>query len=96
MTSSDISYAVFLLDFFVDTILLEEFQSRLLMFEETNFDHTRDGINLATETFTDLSNEISLRSLKLNCPKKALRRTTIKEMVQPRMFPIEEDFDRTI
>ena len=66
------------------------------MFEKTHFDHTKDGINLATQTFTDLLNEVSLRALKLNRQKKARKKTTLKEMVWPRMFPIQEDFDQTI
>ena len=46
------------------------------MFEQIHFDHTKDIINLATQTFTNLLNEISLRSLKLNHPKKAHKNNT--------------------
>ena len=62
---------------FLDALNLDEFQSHLLLFEETYFDSTCEGINLATKQFTDLLHEISLRSLKLTCPKKGCKKTTL-------------------
>ena len=64
---------------FVDTILLGEFQSRLLILEEMHFDLSRNGINLTTQAFTDLLNDISLRSLKLNYQKKTRKKQHSKK-----------------
>ena len=71
---------------FVDTILSDEFQSRLLMFEQTHFDHTQDGINLATQTFSDLLNEIPLRSPKLNCQNKDRKKQHSKKWFDQECF----------
>ena len=75
---------------FVGTILSNEFQSRLLMFEQTYLDHTQDGINLATQIFTDLLNEISLRSLKLNCQKKARKKQHSKKWFDHKCFQLRK------
>jgi hypothetical protein len=76
---------------FLNTLNIDEFQSRLLLFEKTNFDSTSEGIDLATEQFTDLLNEISLRSLKLNCPKK-----TRKKQRSKKWFDKEKDSNGAI
>ena len=60
------------------------------MFEQTHFDHTQDGINLATQTFSDLLNEISLRSLKLHCQKKARKKTTLKKWFDQECFQLRK------
>jgi len=60
------------------------------MFEQTHFDHTRDGINLATQTLTDLLNEISLRSLKLNCHKKARKTQHSKKWFDQECFQLRK------
>ena len=60
------------------------------MFEQTHFDHTQDGINLATQTFTDLLNEISLRSLKLNCQKKARKKQHSKKWFDQECFQLKK------
>ena len=71
---------------FLDALNLDDFQSRLLLFEETYFDSTCEGINLGTKQFTDLLNETSLRSLKLICPKKARKKQHSKKWFDKECF----------
>ena len=62
-----------------NTLNSDEFQSRLILFEETYFVFTSEGTDLATAQFTELLNEISLRSLKaLNCPKNTHKKRSKK------------------
>ena len=72
------------------TILSDEFKSRPLMFEQMPFDHTRDGINLAAQTFTDLLNEIPSSSLKLNCQKKACKEQHSKKWFAQECFQLRK------
>ena len=55
---------------FLNTILLDEFQSRLLLFEKSNFIPDSNGIDIATSRFSPILNDISLRSLRLSCSNK--------------------------
>ena len=49
---------------------MDEFQSKLSLFEQIVFSSNSEGVELATEQFTYLLNEISLHSLRLTCQKK--------------------------
>ena len=58
---------------------MDEFQSKLSLFEQTVFSSNSEGVELATEQFTNLLNEISLRSLRLTCRKKIQRNKISKK-----------------
>ena len=45
---------------FLDTILLDEFQSRLLLFEKSTFVPDSDGIDIATNQFSSILKDICL------------------------------------
>ena len=64
------------------------------MFEQTHFDHNQDGVDLATQIFTDLLNEISLRSLKLNCQKKARKKQYSKKWFDQECFQLRKTLAR--
>ncbi|MCT4602265.1 MAG: hypothetical protein N4A59_05040, partial [Marinifilum sp.] len=64
----------------------QDFLVFLLLFEKTNFDSTSEGIDLATEQLTDLLTEISLRSLKLNCPKETRKKRRSKKWFDKECF----------
>ena len=55
------------------------FQSKLSLFEQTVFSSNSEGVELATEQFTNLLNEISSRSLRLTCRKKIHRNKISKK-----------------
>ena len=44
---------------FLNTLKLDKYQSRLLTFQETYIDPTCEGVDIATQQFTDLLSEIS-------------------------------------
>ena len=48
---------------FLDVLRQEEFVSRISSFENTSFPEDSEGVNLATEQFTDIINDACLRSL---------------------------------
>ena len=58
---------------------MDEFQSKLKLFEQTDFASDSEGVELATKQFTNLLNEIALRSSKLNCGKKPSRNKSSKK-----------------
>ena len=58
---------------FINTLKMDEFQSELSSFEKTDFVSDKSGVELATEQFTNLLNEISLISLKTYYRKKTQR-----------------------
>ena len=64
---------------FFDTLETDEFQSKLSLFEQTVFSLDSKDVELATEQFTNLLNEISLRSLKLSCGKNQPRNKLSKK-----------------
>ena len=64
---------------FLNTILLDEFQSRLLLFEKSNFIPDSNGIDIATGRFSSILNDISLRSLRLSCSNKTPTKRSSKK-----------------
>lgn len=64
---------------YLNTLKKDEFQSKLSLFEQTDFASNNEGVQLATKQFTDLLNEISLNSLQLTCQKKSSRNKLSKK-----------------
>ena len=64
---------------FLNAILLDEFQSRLLLFEKSNFIPDSNGIDIATSRFSSILNDISLRSLRLSCSNKTPTKRSSKK-----------------
>lgn len=63
---------------FINTLKTDEFQSKFSSFEQTDFVSDNTGVELATEQFTNLLNEISLNSLKITSRKKIQRNKSSK------------------
>ena len=60
---------------FLNVLRQDEFLSRLTCFEKTAFPTNSEGIDLATVKFTNIINDICLRSLRLACKKKEVKDT---------------------
>jgi len=55
-------------------LTLNEVQTKIRQFEEKEFEHSCNGVDLVTEEFTDILKTDSLRSLKLATNKKNRKR----------------------
>ena len=71
---------------FLNVLKLDEYQSRLLTFEKTQFEPTSKGVNSATKQFTDLLNDISLRSLKLKNTENTKKKKRSKRWFDSECF----------